>query len=152
MDNFSTALLSPEDVDVTDEYVILRVEGEDGAGPLIYGLWIFSEPPPSSTANARTITAHIIVECATRALASRKRVMEVEVEGQEEDEEEDHGHVEELGDELQEAGGVPMGRTLSLRELFGQQRNRIADSVCTIITANCRHHLKFQSRRQLPSS
>jgi hypothetical protein len=122
MDNFSTALLSPEDVDVTDEYVILRVEGDDDAGPQIYGLWIFSEPAPSSTANARTINAHIIVECATRALSSRKLATELEAERLQD--EEDNGHIEELEEDLNEAEGVPMGRTLSLRELFGQQREQ----------------------------
>ncbi|KEQ63772.1 PH domain-like protein, partial [Aureobasidium melanogenum CBS 110374] len=40
LENFSSELFSAESVQVTDDYVILQVEGEDGSAN-IYGLWIF---------------------------------------------------------------------------------------------------------------
>ncbi|KAF2490422.1 PH domain-like protein [Lophium mytilinum] len=110
LDNFYTELLSGDDVENTEDYIILQVTG-DGA-PKIYGLWIFSEPEPSSTANMRTMTAQLIQECATGAEESRKRI---EMRGGASSHEE-----EETEDEEEES--VPMGRQLSLRELFGQQR------------------------------
>lgn len=70
LENFSTELLSANDVEITEQYVILQVMAEDGT-PQIIGLWIFSEPPPSSTAQTREINAQIIQECASRAENSR---------------------------------------------------------------------------------
>jgi hypothetical protein len=114
LDNFYTELLSGDDVENTEDYIILQVAGEDA--PQIYGLWIFSEPPPSSTATMRAMTAQLIQECATQAEASKKRMESRERDGtsspipapEEQDYDEDES--------------VPMGRQLSLRELFGQQR------------------------------
>ncbi|KAI4823021.1 P-loop containing nucleoside triphosphate hydrolase protein, partial [Aureobasidium sp. EXF-8846] len=42
LENFSSELFSAESVQVTDDYVILQVEAEDGSTN-IYGLWIFAE-------------------------------------------------------------------------------------------------------------
>ncbi|KAF2811094.1 PH domain-like protein [Mytilinidion resinicola] len=112
LDNFYTELLSGDDVENTEDYIILQVTTDDA--PKIYGLWIFSEPPPSSTANMRTMTAQLIEQCATEAEKSRKRI-EMRGGGPTIPREE-----EETADEEEES--VPMGRQLSLRELFGQQR------------------------------
>ncbi|KAI9824758.1 MAG: hypothetical protein M1832_001586 [Thelocarpon impressellum] len=84
LENFSAELLDGGDVEVTEEYVILRVT-EDGEEQKIYGLWIFSEPPPSSTANTRAINAQIIQDCAVQAETSR-RLVAAEEQQQEEDE------------------------------------------------------------------
>lgn len=85
LDNFSLELHNEDDVEVTEEYIILqgrdrvstlnhskddgygRAEREESAEPVIYGLWIFAEPPPSSTAEMRTINARVIQDCAARA-------------------------------------------------------------------------------------
>nr|POE78448.1 mrna-decapping enzyme 1b [Quercus suber] len=43
MDNFMTDLTSADDIDITDEYVILQAKGGEEQTLQIYGLWIFSE-------------------------------------------------------------------------------------------------------------
>lgn len=70
LDNFQLELLDSSDVETTDEYVILQGTGDEGA-PKVYGLWIFSEPEPSSTAHAREENARLIWECALRAETGR---------------------------------------------------------------------------------
>ncbi|KAF2087000.1 PH domain-like protein [Saccharata proteae CBS 121410] len=113
LDNFITELKTPEDVEITEEYVILQVAGEDER-PQIFGVWIFSEPAPSSTANARDLNARVIQESAERAERSR-RALEKQAS---------RGMVDatDVADEQEQS--VPMGRQLSLRELFGQQREQ----------------------------
>lgn len=69
LDNFSTEIRSGEGVELNGEYIIAQAEGDDG--DKIYGLWIFSEPPPSSTADIRAVTAEKIIECGVRAEESR---------------------------------------------------------------------------------
>jgi hypothetical protein len=46
MDNFYMEIIGPDGLEFTDEYIIMQ-------GDQVYGLWIFCEPLPSSTANAR---------------------------------------------------------------------------------------------------
>ena len=75
LDNFITELVSGEDIEITEEYVILQVMGEDGA-PTIYGLWIFSEE--SDNVNTREVVANAIQECAVRAEMARGSVAEEE--------------------------------------------------------------------------
>ena len=70
LDNFKLELLDSDDVDITGEYVILQGHDEEDA-PKAYGLWIFSETEPSSTAQAREVNAKIIEECALRAKKGR---------------------------------------------------------------------------------
>ena len=88
LENFTTELLDGRDVEVTDEYVILSVgktDGdEEGEGEgekerekgKVYGLWIFSEPEPSSTSQARAINARVIMECAVAAARGKRTVEE----------------------------------------------------------------------------
>ncbi|KAF2008808.1 PH domain-like protein [Aaosphaeria arxii CBS 175.79] len=101
LDNFSMDIVSDEEVEITDEYLILQ-------GDQIYGLWIFSEPPPSSTANARVETANKILALAQQAAANK--------------EPEDVSATEGFAASESAEESIPMGRQLSLRELFGQQR------------------------------
>lgn len=111
MDNFRVELLDGSDVDITEDYVILQSSDDDG-NPQVYGLWIFSEPPPSSTANSRSINAQIIQECAIQAQTTRKMAEQSsQADGQ-------------LGEEFEIVESEPMGRQLSLKELFGQQREQ----------------------------
>lgn len=67
LDNFITELFSAEDVEVTEQYVILQVQKEDGP-PDIYGLWIFSDDSASDT---RQLVVSAIQECAVRAELAR---------------------------------------------------------------------------------
>ena len=113
LSNFQLDLLNEEDVQLTEEYVILRVYDDEAGIQNIYGLWIFSEPPPSSTANARAMTARIIHECAVQAEASRKNT-EDQHDGS------TNGHEAQQETPQSEA----MGRQVSLRDLFGQQREQ----------------------------
>lgn len=102
LENFAMEITGPEQIDIDEEYIIMQ-------GDPVYGLWIFSEPPPSSTQNTRAETQARIMELAERAKASR--------EGKEREEQDS-----EAADSDQVETSVPMGRQLSLRELFGQQR------------------------------
>ncbi|KAI9693482.1 MAG: hypothetical protein M1820_009218 [Bogoriella megaspora] len=147
LDNFSTELKSGDDVEITEEYVILQVRNDTAEEqeneftpqeyvPDIIGLWIFSEPPPSSTAQTRILTAQIIQECANQTEASRQAAKEAV-------EEAERAYLEASEQALYENGtapvppdgaqpkehavdgnsqAIPMGRQLSLRQLFGQQR------------------------------
>ena len=147
LDNFDLPLTDGENVEITEEYVILKAdeiaEGEAGqngiADPLhaqnlsknqhgtnnvrIYGLWIYSEPPPNSTAESRTINAQMILECATHAGESMKLARErLEAMRQ------TSLHAAAMAASTQEPPmeelqtGVPMGRHISLKDMFGQQR------------------------------
>jgi len=129
LDNFSSELVSPEDVDVTEQYIIIKgdVTGAEqdpdyeDEGPQIYGLWIFADPPPSSTSQMREYTGQVIVQCAERAAESRRLISEQETVRLAQDLANSHtspGLVEETPPD----GGAPTGRQLSLQELFGQSR------------------------------
>ena len=103
LENFSIELRSTNDVEITEEYVILQSE-RDGV-PQVHGLWVFCEPPPASTSQQREATARKIQECAARGELGRKLV-------------------EEQQASTQAQTDNAMSRSLSLRELFGQQRNQ----------------------------
>lgn len=148
LQNFDLPLTDGENVELTEEYVILKTDeanetnesGPNGiADPLnpqirqngnnnasgvrIYGLWIYSEPPPNSTAETRAINAQMIRECAVHAGRSmklaRERLEAMRQNGM---------HVAAAAAETQTApleevqASVPMGRQISLKDLFGQQR------------------------------
>ncbi|MCJ1392528.1 hypothetical protein MMC18_005396 [Xylographa bjoerkii] len=106
LENFTLELMNASDVEVTEEYIILN-STHDGV-PHVYGLWVFSEPPPSSTSHHRTAIAHKIQECAARVEAGRRPTLK-QTKSRHDD------NVDE---------GVPMGRQLSLKEMFGQQRQQ----------------------------
>ncbi|EDN06363.1 hypothetical protein I7I51_06738 [Histoplasma capsulatum] len=130
MQNFEAKLADGDDVEITDEYVILKVastgaepgattiKAADGRQSVIYGLWIFSEPPPSSTAEIRALNAQIIKECAVHGGESKRFALERVAA------ERNQGDAQGHGDQGLYQGGVPMGRQISLKELFGQQRKQ----------------------------
>jgi hypothetical protein len=101
LDNFYMELTSSETMEISDPYVILQ-------GDLIYGLWIFADPPPASTQNCRVETAEKMLEIADRARASREAA---------------ENGVDNTAGEVDTAS-APMGRQLSLRQLFGQQHGQ----------------------------
>ncbi|KAA8641827.1 hypothetical protein EYZ11_006655 [Aspergillus tanneri] len=147
LNNFDVLLTDGENVELTEEYVILKtdsnndtmnnnsvtgsnssnnVSGPDKSTALrIYGLWIYSEPPPNSTAETRSINAQMIRECAVHAGHSlslaRERLEATHQNGL---------HVAAATAAATTAGApldeepssVPMGRQVSLKDLFGQQR------------------------------
>jgi hypothetical protein len=130
-ENFEARLCDGDDVKLTDEYVILRVDGRPGGNSiindangttnanrereLIYGLWIFSEPAPSSTAETRALNSQLIKECAVHGGQSRKLAEERHAQAENARQYENQGAAASQG-------GVAMGRQVSLQELFGQQR------------------------------
>jgi hypothetical protein len=73
LDNFITDLVSGEDIEITEQYVILQVIGDDGT-PNIYGLWIFSEE--DTVPSVRETVANSIQECAVRAEMARDNTVE----------------------------------------------------------------------------
>ncbi|KAF9694948.1 hypothetical protein EKO04_007159 [Ascochyta lentis] len=109
LDNFYLELTSEEEMEFTDPYVILQ------GGDQVYGIWVFADPPPASTANCRIETADKIMKAAERARLSREGK---ELEGK--------NGVHQASEHVEAATSAPMGRQLSLRELFGQQRQQDA--------------------------
>ncbi|KAJ5737606.1 Dcp1-like decapping [Penicillium malachiteum] len=128
LNNFDCPLTGSENVELTDEFVILKQDKESNptsaqqTNYTVYGIWIYSEPN-TSTDETRTINAKIISDCAVRAGGSLKeakaRVQAMRQDGL---------HVAAAAAESQAApteelqGGIPMGRTMSLKDMFGQQR------------------------------
>ncbi|EOA89261.1 hypothetical protein ACJQWK_09204 [Exserohilum turcicum] len=104
LDNFYQELTSSEDMEISDPYVIIQ-------GDQVYGIWIFADPPPSSTANCRIETAAKMMAVADRARISRDALLPPS----------------QAAPPGEADSSVPMGRQLSLRELFGQQREQDAD-------------------------
>ena len=100
-DNFYLNLTSSDDMEISDPYVILQ------ADQVVYGIWIFADPPPASTSNCRIETANKMMDIADRVKASREAKQR-------------ELHAAEA------PSSAPMGRQLSLRELFGQQREQDA--------------------------
>jgi hypothetical protein len=142
LENFEAELSNGDDVEVTDEFVILQIKHDQHATsghqdsasePDIIGLWIFSEPPPSSTAQSRVINATMIRDCALQAEASRNAAQAAfdEAEratglnnghGHHQPQEDANGAVQPRDAPIEGESSIPMGRQLSLRQLFGQQR------------------------------
>lgn len=76
-ENFHLDLVSTENIEVTEEYVIVQIVGEDDT-PLVYGIWIFSDG--DSSPDTREIISQTIMDCARRA---EEDAQSVEIEGQE---------------------------------------------------------------------
>jgi hypothetical protein len=106
LENFDWEISSAEDMEITEDFIIVRGEEK------VYGIWIFEEPE-GSTANARAETANKIHELAVRATESRDSKEQALQDG-----------VVQAADQVE--NGVPMGRQISLRQLFGQQREQDA--------------------------
>ncbi|KAE8381372.1 hypothetical protein BDV26DRAFT_84125 [Aspergillus bertholletiae] len=134
--NFDVPLTEGDNVEITEEYVILKVDNDSGLGVdnnngmnekgadlRIYGLWIYSEPPPNSTAETRSINAQVIRECAIHAGQSlklaRERLEATRQNGLHAAAAAAASTIDPV-DEVQSS--VAMGRQVSLRDLFGQQR------------------------------
>jgi hypothetical protein len=110
LENFAIGLTTPDSIEVTEEYIIMQgdssaivpfppaedlLEEEEEHEAVIYGLWVFAEPAPSSTAIMRDVNARVIVDCAIRARDTRAAV-EGELDA---DDERQHIGMEVLEDE-----------------------------------------------------
>jgi hypothetical protein len=115
LENFAYELRDPEDIQVDPKFIILN-EGQ-GEDRRVYGLWVFSEPPPNSTAHAHEVTGHIVKEFAKRAAEASRQITEAQGNG-------DYSQASADEDSKEEPEGVPMGRQVSLTELFGRQREK----------------------------
>lgn len=115
LDNFTCELVSAEDVEVTEQYVILQAMGEDGVTPAIYGIWIFSDAKAEGQGpSTREIVAGTIQSCAMQAQIASEAVgaetgLETEVEMETEEEGanghgEEHGHTEDVEAEEEDHG------------------------------------------------
>lgn len=71
LNNFQLELRKADQVEETDEYIILQDDDDEEGTVGVFGLWIFSEPEPSSTARSREQAARVIADCAARAETTR---------------------------------------------------------------------------------
>ena len=173
LNNFDVPLTDGENVEITDEYVILKSDADgalepNGNGGLngsnhhhvgttskqatngttdvrIYGLWIYSEPPPNSTAQVRTINAQLIRECAIHAGHSRRIARErLEASQQNGLHMAAEAATSTVAPMEEVQSSAPMGRQVSLKDLFGQQRAQ--DDGWTVRA----HHLGLQQHQPPP--
>ena len=126
LENFALELYSPDSIEITPDYIILQGTSAavvpfppaedllDGNGAdaaeeesVIYGLWVYPEPPPASTAIAREVNARVIVDCATRAEESRRLAMAEDIYVMEDDTIEDDEAVVEEPDLYKEVTDEP---------------------------------------------
>jgi hypothetical protein len=119
LDNFIMELVSGEDIEITEQYVILQVIGDDGT-PNIYGLWVFSEE--DTTPSVRGVVASAIQECAVRAEIASANAAEVGNEGYEQPEpyKLDGGRDEVHYEEAQPAVQPPSTQQVDLLSLFNR--------------------------------
>jgi hypothetical protein len=106
LENFFMEITSPDDIDF-GEFIMMQSDQ-------VYGLWIFSEPL-GSTANVSAEIQAKLKELAARAKSSRE-AKEREIESG-------------MTEAEQVDTSVPMGRQVSLRELFGQRQTEAATIV-----------------------
>ncbi|MCJ1306849.1 mRNA-decapping enzyme 1B [Agyrium rufum] len=118
MDNFRFELMDEEQVDVSDEYIMMQSgsgdEDEEGGQQKVYGLWVYCEPPPSSTSQDRVRAAKKIQECAVMAGNSRRLARERLENGYE-------AETDEITVPEHYREPAAMGRQLSVRQLFNQE-------------------------------
>ncbi len=120
LDKFAAPLTEGENagVEITDEYVIISFKQDHELK--IYGVFIFSEGAGTSTERTRELTAELMKSLAAQAGLSRQAA---EAAASEARARHTNGHVQEAEASLEDQGmGAPMGRQISLQQLFGQQR------------------------------
>jgi hypothetical protein len=120
LENFEAELREADNagVEVTDDYVIVSLM-EEGKQK-IFGIFIFSEGPGSSTEKTRTLNAELMKQCAVQAGLSLKAAEAAAIEALPA---QNNGLARAEQPSVEEAAlGVPTGRQTSLQELFGRQR------------------------------
>lgn len=68
MDNFITNVTSADDIDITDQYIILQAKGGEEQSLQIYGLWIFSDVAELGV-STKEIVGGVIQTCAAQVQA-----------------------------------------------------------------------------------
>lgn len=120
LENFEAELREADNtgVEITDEYVIVSLM--EGGAQKIYGIFIFSEGPGSSTEKTRILNADLMKQCAAQAGLSLKAAEAAATEALPS---QNNGHQYGGDSSMDEVvAGVQMGRQISLQELFGRQR------------------------------
>ncbi|RMZ91237.1 hypothetical protein DV736_g1554, partial [Chaetothyriales sp. CBS 134916] len=120
LDNFRAPLIEEEDagVEITDEYVIISFK--QGPDQKIYGVFIFSEGPGSSTADTREVNANLMKTLATLASASRRTAERDAAEAQAQDA---NSYLQETDNPSADSTlAAARGQHISLQQLFGQQQ------------------------------
>ena len=120
LDNFQAELREGEvgGVEITDEYVIVSFREHEEQR--IYGIWIFSDGPGSSTERIRTLTAELMKQCAVQAGLSLQAAEAAAAEAATTTRNGDSRTAYSSFDD----GGfdAPIDRQMSLQEMFGRQR------------------------------
>lgn len=136
LDNFVTELTSADDVEVTEQYVILQALGSDGT-PQIFGLWIFSDSD-GTTPDTREYIAQLIQSCAMQAQTLREGIDQ----GLEQGYEEEEGYAADESEQYQqhqqsrEEQAVPQqsGQALDLLHLFNRTSSQGAPELSSQAT------------------
>ncbi|KAF2755906.1 PH domain-like protein [Pseudovirgaria hyperparasitica] len=121
LENFEVEVKTAESVQWEEPYIMLQDESMDENGEMVvHGLYVFHEDE-TSTEGLHLQMAKAIQECAERADKSRAQA---EVLSAAEMAKQKNGYGKEENNQLDEdePDSVAMGRQLSLRELFGKQR------------------------------
>ena len=119
LDNFEAELREGDNagVEITAEYVI--VSYKEDHEQKINGIFIFSEGPGTSTEHTRAYNGDLMKKVAVQAGLSRRAA---EAAAAEATAKHPNGHMQEAESAADTQIGVPMGRQISLQQMFGQQR------------------------------
>jgi hypothetical protein len=119
MDNFEAELREGDNagVEITDEYVIISYK--EGHEQKINGIFIFSEGPGTATEHTRALNGDLMRQLAVQAGLSKKAREAAASEATAAD---TNGHMQEAEAAVESQMAAPMGRQISLQQLFGQQR------------------------------
>ena len=105
-------------VEITNEYVIVSFREHEEQR--IYGIWIFSDGPGSSTERIKNLTAELMKQCAVQAGLSLQAAEAAAAEAATTTRNGDGGAAHSSFDDS--GFGAPIDRQMSLQELFGRQR------------------------------
>ena len=118
LDNFEAELREGDNagIEITQDYVIISFK--DGYEQKINGIFIFSEGPGTSTENTRAFNADLMKKLAVQAGLSKKAA---EAAAAEATAAHTNGHLREA-EATADSQGAPMGRQLSLQQMFDSTR------------------------------
>ncbi|KAK4961090.1 hypothetical protein LTR10_001580 [Elasticomyces elasticus] len=130
LENFEAELKSADDVEITEEYVILQSTMGDEGTPVIYGIWIFEDGDAEGGRSTREVVAQTILSCAMQAQTAREGIPEADggVNGHAEEEVQDDGYygmdgTTQMQAQMEEEAAVSQqaGQRLDLLQLFGSK-------------------------------
>ncbi|KAK3652481.1 hypothetical protein LTR56_005192 [Elasticomyces elasticus] len=128
LENFEAELKSADDVEITEEYVILQAMGDEGT-PVIYGIWIFEDGDAEGGRSTREVVAQTILSCAMQAQTAREGIPEADggVNGHAEEVQDDGYYgmdgTTQMQAQMEEEAAVSQqaGQRLDLLQLFGSK-------------------------------